>query len=104
MTWLQWAIAQLVDRGMFEDQAKAVMVLVQADPVNEPMKDRWNDRVDGYPPQMQAVCLVSIKSQALEWIDKNCPKAWFRSMFTAEQSFVPPVAEAATSVDDTAAG
>jgi hypothetical protein len=68
---------------MVEDQAKAVMVLVQADPVNAPMKDRWNDRVDGYPPQMQAVCLVPVKSQALERIDDNCPKVWFRSMFTA---------------------
>lgn len=104
MTWLQWAIAQLVDRGMFETQAKAVMEAAMADPVNEAMQGRWNDAVDGYPPQMQAVCLVSIKSQALKWIDQNCPQAWFRAMFTDEKAFVPPVAEAATSVDDTTDG
>lgn len=95
MTWMQWAIAQLVNNGMFENQAKAVMDEVVKHPSNEPMKDRWNDRVDGYPPQMQAVCLLSIKTQALEWIDKNCPQAWFRPMFVLESASTQ--SEAATT-------
>lgn len=100
MTWMEWAIDQLVNNGMFEDQAKAVMAEVVEHPATVSMKDRWNDSVDGYPPQMKAVCLVAIKTQALEWIDRNCPKAWFRPMFVLESATTPP--EAATPATEDA--
>lgn len=95
MTWLQWAIARLVDRGMFEDQAKLVMDAVMANPSNEAMRNRWNTAVDNYPTQMQAVCWMSIAAEALEWIDKNCPNAWFRGMFVPESHPSTPSADVA---------
>lgn len=89
MTWFQWAIQQLVANGMFEDQAQAVMAEVMDQPANDAMYVRWHDQMEGYPPQMKPVCWMSISSGALEWIDKNCPQAWFRGMF-APQSDTPP--------------
>ena len=45
------------------------------------MERRWNDQVDDYPPQLLAVLLMSVNTAALEWIDANLPKAFYRDMF-----------------------
>lgn len=75
----------LVDRGMFEDDANAVLERMKTAPENGAMKDRWNDPVSDYPPAIKALALFSAKKHGLEYIDENIPKAWFRPMFDDEQ-------------------
>lgn len=81
MTIREWAEGYCRERGMFPDQAKAVIDALAADEIGKPMLGRWDDRVDGYPPPMMAVLAISIDDRAVRWIDANCPKAWFRPVF-----------------------
>jgi hypothetical protein len=75
-------IEQLLQQnGMFPDQAKAVMARVKDDEANSPMSDRWGDSADEYPPVIISLAWLSAKHHAIEWIDENLPKAWFRPMF-----------------------
>lgn len=41
----------------------------------------WDDTVDGYPPQLLAVLWLGVRRAAVDWIDENLPKAWYRPMF-----------------------
>ena len=71
----------LVERGMFENQANAVMEAVKTDKGNEAMLGRWNEPANAYPETLYLVLWSSVKDAALAWIDENCPRAWFRPMF-----------------------
>lgn len=81
MTWRQFAEEFCFERGMFEDQAKAVVDTVIESDKNGAMAHRWSDDIEGYPPQMKAVIAASVKAHALRWIDEHCPQAWFRPVF-----------------------
>ena len=82
MTTIRDTIKQhLVAKVMFESQADEVVEAVIAAPENEAMAGRWDEDTEGYPDVMMRVLLVSAKTHALEWIDANCPKAWYRPMF-----------------------
>lgn len=84
MTFRDKAIQLMVNNGMFEADAAKVFEQAEADPANEAMKDRWNDDVNGYPPQMINVLWFHVKHNAVEWIAKNQPQAWYRPMFERE--------------------
>ena len=71
----------LVEHGMFENDAAAVVETMKADEANEPMAHRWNDNIEDYPPSILVVLWMEARNVALEYIDANCPKAWFRPMF-----------------------
>ena len=71
----------LVEHGMFENDAAAIVETMKADEVNEPMAHRWNDSVEDYPQSVLIILWASARATALEYIDANCPKAWFRPMF-----------------------
>ena len=71
----------IVDKGVFPEEADQILVLVKADLANEAMKDRWNDHIEDYSKQALNVLYVSVDFSALAWIDKNCPKAWYRLCF-----------------------
>ena len=74
----------LINQGMFVDQAEAVMEMVKINQVNEAMAGRWNDVAEGYPDVIFTIVLASVKDAALEYIDTNCPQAWFRPMFVRD--------------------
>ena len=40
-----------------------------------------DDDTEGYPSMMKVIAVKSANTYALEWIDANFPKAWFRPMF-----------------------
>ena len=86
MSFKAWALAYLIDRGMFEDQAAAVVDAWMADEANASMDGRWESRIEGYPPIMLNVLALSLNRCALSWIDANKPQAWFRGMFAAAES------------------
>ena len=71
---------RLVDSGMFSDQADQVIQAMKDDEANGAMSSRWNDDESGYPVQIMAL-VFSAKRHAIEWIDANCPMAWYRPMF-----------------------
>ena len=71
----------LVEHGMWDDEAKAVVEMLKADKLNESMAHRWNDDVEDYPLSMLAILWMETKHIAIEYIDANCPEAFYRPMF-----------------------
>lgn len=88
MTWREWIMKYLTDNGLWSQEAEAVFERYIAVP-GEDMQRRLNDKIDGYPPQMQAqmqaVLLFGLQDTALEWIDANKPRHWARPMFLSEK-------------------
>ena len=90
MTIEQWALSELRSRGMFAEQAQAVMGLVKSDKASEAMNGRWHDDWSSYGQyaiNMQAVLWLGIEATARKWIADNIPQAWFAPMFGG----VPPL-------------
>jgi len=71
----------LVEHGMWPEQAEAVMEIMKVDDIHESMIHRWGDDVEDYPQGLLLILWGSAKVKALEYIDANCPEAWFRPMF-----------------------
>ncbi len=87
MTLTEYMIKQLIDRGMWEKDATEVLAAVKAEGTINGTKDvHWSDQVgsspSGYPIQLIAALLMVVKYRALEWVDKNCPKAFYRELLT----------------------
>lgn len=75
--------AELVNHGLWPQEAEAIVAKVEADPANEAMGGRWDDSLDGYPPSIWALVWLSAKTNAVAWIDANKPEHWARAMFAA---------------------
>ena len=73
--------ALLMQNGMFESEAEQVMEMAKNDTRLADMKSRWNDDIEGYPPQLLNVVWFSVKRNALLWIDANIPQAYYRNFF-----------------------
>lgn len=86
MTFEELARSYMHERCMFPEQIDAVIANLKAAPENKSMEHRWSDQVEGYPPPMKAVLWFTVRTHALEYIDKECPKAWFRPLFETETS------------------
>jgi hypothetical protein len=71
----------LVNGGFFENQAEQVFEVVKNAKENESMAGRWDDNIDDYPEVMARVVLLTTRRLALEWIDENAPRAWFRQLW-----------------------
>lgn len=80
MTIREWAEDYCTSSGMWPEQAKAVVDMVESE-IGDAMKNRWHDQIEGYPRQLLAVLRLNINSTALRWIDANLPEAWYRPMF-----------------------
>lgn len=91
LTFKEWAVKYCFDRGMFEKVAAAVIEQLMQDESSDSMANRWNDTIDGYPPQMLGVLTVAINRIAVKYIEKNCPMAWYKSMFTGVMPDGSPV-------------
>ena len=81
MTFEDKIKSMLFERGMFENDAAAVIEMMKADEIHESMAHRWNDNTEDYPQSLLSVLWHSAKDTALKYIDANCPLAWFRPMF-----------------------
>ena len=75
----------LTRNGMWPNDAFEVMEEVISSDTTESMIDRWNDVADGYPKPFLALLWFMVRQKALEWIDANCPKAFYRSLFENKQ-------------------
>ena len=74
----------LVSHGLLEKQAAAIVEMVKADEANEAMERQWKDDAEGYPSVLLSALWHSVERCALQYIDANCPEAWFRSLFVRE--------------------
>jgi len=81
MTIREWLVDYCYQRGMFENDANAVVDAMMADEANESMNGRWNDKVSDYPRPLLAVLVLSLNRAAVAHIEKNCPKAWYKPLF-----------------------
>lgn len=82
MTTLESAIKSLlVANGMSEGDANKVFALVHSQITS--MEGRWLEPVDSYPESIFNLTWNQSKEIALEWIDQNKPKAFYRPMFVA---------------------
>ena len=72
---------RLISNGLMPDSAEEIMVAVKNNEANKSMTERWHESVSHYPNIVLTVVWVSAKKHALEWIDDNCPGAWFRPLF-----------------------
>lgn len=85
MTIEQKLTKYLEGNGMFAEDAAATMELIKADgTLRKEMAHRWNDDTEGYPAPMMGILMLTANRYALLWIDKHCPEAWYRSMFTGD--------------------
>ncbi len=80
MTVEQKLKKMLFDCGMHEDRCGAVIELVKTE-TSKSMGKHWEDAADGYPDCLLSALWLVAKHYALEYIDENCPEAWFRPMF-----------------------
>lgn len=97
MTIRKYFAKYLYDHGMFEIDAAKCLDFAEKQEVMAPIADRWDDDIEGYPPQLLAVLRLSMRQIALQWIDEeheferdmklksaDIPPPWYRAMFTDE--------------------
>jgi len=81
MTFRDYFENYLVSNGMFEEQAKEVILLAMAE--NDSVEARrWDEEMSDYPEIMCRIMrVVMVDRAALKWADENCPGAWYREIF-----------------------
>ena len=91
MTVRAFMIKFLYERGMFPQQAEAALAPLFSDP-DHSMVQRWDDQIEGYPPQISALMVLAASDAAVDWIDANLPKAWYRPIFARDDPVNPTTA------------
>lgn len=82
MTVEQTLLKYLTDRGMSDNQAKEVL----ADYLKSVSKDTnyqitLSSDSGAYPQAVYNAFFSGLNHQAIQWIEKNIPLAWFKPMF-----------------------
>lgn len=85
MTFNEEMTTYLTDHGMFDSQARLVMEMVKDHELFKEMRGRLNEETTDYPTAIKSMCFMYLRVVALEYIDKNCPAAWFRPVFLPEE-------------------
>lgn len=75
------AAKYLEGRGLWPDEAHAVVLKAEQSQILEGMTARWDEATDCYPPMLMRVVEVSLDAVAVEWIDANKPRHFARAMF-----------------------
>jgi hypothetical protein len=78
----QFLLNQCEKNYMFADQAQEVVNLLKLTEPMQNMKERWADDIEGYPQPLLTGLWLQCCTIALQWIDENCPDAWFRGAFS----------------------
>ena len=72
---LQETIKQrLIDNGVWEDEAVAIIEQAKTDKVLQHLQNRWNDDIEGYPVQLLVATWYAVKRVAIEWLQVQSPK------------------------------
>jgi hypothetical protein len=83
MTTREWLKNELTRRAMSPEQAEEVLKIAipRIETLVPDYQITWDRSWDEYPPQIYTNMWGTTRPIALEWIDSNIPKAWFRPMF-----------------------
>lgn len=83
MTTVEQLENMLINRGMFESQAKEVMKIAisELNKLTEDYKITFDRPANEYPEAIYTILFLAIKPIALKWIEENIPQAWFKPMF-----------------------
>lgn len=74
--------AELCGCGLQPKQARRVMdIAIPKLNAGKTHESIWERPASEYPDVFYRFRFLEIKPIALEWIDKNCPGAWFRPVF-----------------------
>lgn len=92
MTFRQFALDYLDHREVSRDQAIAIVDRLIDHPAAAEMRDRWDEDTSGYPPVIATIITITLRQVAVEWIDENCPEAWFRPAFVRSSAQPAPAA------------
>lgn len=76
MTFEQSMRAELDSYALFPAMIDGIIAMIKSDPANIEMAHRWNDDVAHYPPAMLSVMRLTLKTNAVEYMKANHPKAW----------------------------
>jgi hypothetical protein len=81
MTFRQFVLNYLTERGMFPADAEKVFAMCEQSEGMEEMRGRWTDNTEECPPSFLAVIALGVNDIATQYIDENMPRVWFRPMF-----------------------
>jgi len=73
MTIRQVLIGMLVDYGLWQQEAAAVLAQMEAE---DTTSLRYGDTPDQYPAPVMAAMELTARRAALEWLKANAPKHW----------------------------
>lgn len=82
MNFVEALKARLIENGLFESNADAIMKIALEDKESfSEMRGRWGNNVDGYPVGFVNILFSTLRPIAYKWICENAPMAWFRVIF-----------------------
>lgn len=83
MTTAEKISEYLYGKGLPQSHVEQVMEKVRSE---KDLQDiTWDSPSDQYPDALLAVLIMRTEGIVLEWIDRNCPKVWFRPAFDRTQ-------------------
>ncbi|WP_027358407.1 hypothetical protein [Desulforegula conservatrix] len=74
---------KLQDHGLWQQEAEAVMDIVEKAPENKAMQGRWHESPDAYSSGILVALWWSSKNHAIAWIDANKPEHFAREILAA---------------------
>jgi hypothetical protein len=85
MTFRELALNHMDERAVWPlSTQEAILTRTINDPSNEAMADRWDDDIEGYPPNFPSIVLYSLRKNAVAWVDENLPEAFWRPLFASD--------------------
>lgn len=84
MTIQQWLEKNLTESGMSQFQAQSVFEQMQQSQNTELEGVKFGDKLNSYPKEFYAVLSLTLRAEALKWIETNAPQAWFKPMFMSK--------------------
>ena len=85
MTTKERILKSLTDRGLSTGEAEQrfTATLPEVEQAVQSYRVTWDRPASEYPDPFYAVIGMYFDRKAVEFIDANCPMAWFRPLFTA---------------------
>lgn len=82
MTVKDKLLLHLTDKGMSDSQAEIVLTdYLKSISQDTNYQISLDDVSDAYPKEVYYALYSGLKHEAIQWIEKNVPLAWFKPMF-----------------------
>jgi hypothetical protein len=83
MTIREKLVAQLVDHGLWPQEALDVIKIYEDSDAGVSMKGRWDEDISEYPVALLSTLFLILKGEAVKWIDANKPMHFARGILEA---------------------